>query len=99
MANTNTMKVLPLSIAPGDIVIQGGTRYAVVTDGKVDAVAQEKKTQSTRLLKAACSSCGYTVRVTKRWADKGLPPCPTCTTYDEGPDGRLTLKHLQTLSL
>lgn len=34
------------------------------------------KTQSTRMLKAACPHCGYTVRLTKKWADKGLPECP-----------------------
>jgi len=31
--------------------------------------------QTTRLLKATCPSCGYTVRVTKLWADRGLPRC------------------------
>ncbi len=35
------------------------------------------KTQSTRMLKAACPHCGYTVRLTKKWADIGLPTCPT----------------------
>lgn len=33
------------------------------------------KKQSTRLLKATCPCCGYTIRVTKVWADKGLPVC------------------------
>ena len=33
--------------------------------------------QSTRLLKAACDDCGYTVRVTKRWLlEAGAPLCP-----------------------
>jgi hypothetical protein len=31
--------------------------------------------QSTRMLKASCH-CGYTVRLTKKWADAGLPCCP-----------------------
>lgn len=34
------------------------------------------KKQTTRLLKAICPECGYTVRVTKKWADQGLPLCP-----------------------
>lgn len=34
-----------------------------------------KKKQGTRLLKAECSECGYTVRITKKWADAGLPYC------------------------
>jgi len=38
-------------------------------------VGANKKTQSTRMLKATCS-CGYTVRLTKKWADIGLPYCP-----------------------
>ena len=41
-------------------------------------VASEQKTQSTRLLKAACPVCKYPVRVTKKWADLGLPHCSTC---------------------
>ena len=34
------------------------------------------KKQSTRLLKAVCPSCGYTVRLTHKWASQGLPVCP-----------------------
>jgi hypothetical protein len=34
------------------------------------------KKQTTRLLKACCPSCGYTVRLTQKWADQGLPTCP-----------------------
>jgi hypothetical protein len=35
-----------------------------------------RKTQGTRMLKACCPSCGYTVRLTQKWADQGLPTCP-----------------------
>lgn len=35
-----------------------------------------KKVQTTRMLKAVCPSCGYTVRLTAKWADVGLPSCP-----------------------
>jgi SprT-like family len=34
------------------------------------------KKQSTRMLKAACPRCGYTVRLTAKWAGLGLPICP-----------------------
>lgn len=34
------------------------------------------KKQSTRMLKACCPSCGYTVRLTQKWADIGMPTCP-----------------------
>ena len=33
------------------------------------------KPQSTRMLKASCEDCGYVIRLTKTWADKGLPTC------------------------
>lgn len=35
----------------------------------------EVKTQPTRMLKAVCG-CGYTIRLTAKWAAKGLPTCP-----------------------
>jgi hypothetical protein len=34
------------------------------------------KKQSTRMLKAECPCCGYTVRLTAKWAAKGLAHCP-----------------------
>lgn len=37
---------------------------------------RDKKTQGTRLLKAMCPSCGYTIRLTQKWANEGLPTCP-----------------------
>jgi len=39
-------------------------------------VGHDRKKQSTRMLKAQCSKCGYTIRITKTWADQGLPLCP-----------------------
>jgi hypothetical protein len=40
-----------------------------------------RKTQGTRMLKASCPSCAYTVRLTAKWAfdtfgDPRLPVCP-----------------------
>ena len=32
--------------------------------------------QTTRLKKAVCSGCGYTVRVTNKWLEVGPPGCP-----------------------
>lgn len=32
--------------------------------------------QTTRLLKACCAECGYTVRVTQKWLEVGPPHCP-----------------------
>jgi hypothetical protein len=45
-----------------------------------------RKKQSTRMLKAVCSRCGYTVRLTSKWAymadgkTPNLPQCPTDPT-------------------
>lgn len=39
-------------------------------------ISKGEKKQSTRLLKAVCPTCGYTVRVTQKWADQGMPICP-----------------------
>jgi hypothetical protein len=35
------------------------------------------KKQTSRLLKAECGDCGYTVRVTKKWLEVGAPHCPS----------------------
>lgn len=36
-----------------------------------------KKAQTTRMLKAECPSCGYTVRLAKKWLEYAGPPfCP-----------------------
>ena len=42
-----------------------------------------KPKQSTRLLKACCVECGYTVRVSRKWFDVAPPICPdaTCRGY------------------
>lgn len=34
------------------------------------------KKQTTRMLKAACPECGYTVRLSQKWVDAGYPICP-----------------------
>lgn len=34
--------------------------------------------QGTRLLKATCGGCGYTVRLTRKWAEQCLPICGAC---------------------
>lgn len=34
-----------------------------------------KKTQSTRMLKVICDSCGYLLRTSRKWADLGVPTC------------------------
>jgi hypothetical protein len=36
-----------------------------------------RKKQGTRMMLALCPSCGFKVRLTQHWADKGLPTCGT----------------------
>ena len=33
-------------------------------------------TPTSRLLKATCPTCGYAVRITKKWANTARPACP-----------------------
>jgi hypothetical protein len=41
------------------------------------APATKEKKQSTRMLKAECPACGYTVRLAKKWVvEVGAPICP-----------------------
>lgn len=39
-----------------------------------------RKTQGTRMLKAECN-CGYTIRLTNKWAAQGLPTCVCGGTF------------------
>jgi hypothetical protein len=41
------------------------------------------KAQPTRLIKAGCAECGYVIRVTQKWIEKGLPICPMCNEVFE----------------
>lgn len=45
----------------------------------------ERKKPGSRLLKAVCEGCGYTVRVTRQWIDVAEPICPNteCDNYQE----------------
>lgn len=41
-----------------------------------DRASSAPKKQTSRLLKACCTDCGYTVRVTAKWLEVGKPHCP-----------------------
>ena len=42
-------------------------------------VCDSKKKQSTRLIKVACDSCGYTVRISRKWLDHtNATDCHAC---------------------
>lgn len=38
--------------------------------------SEEKKKQSTRMIKVVCPEDDYTLRTTQKWIDVGLPVCP-----------------------
>lgn len=49
--------------------------------------SNHKKKQSTRMLKASCE-CGYTIRLSKKWALSHGATCPQCGEMEiEGPEG------------
>lgn len=40
-----------------------------------ELMESDHKKDTTRLIKLICPDCGYTVRTTQKWIDKGLPYC------------------------
>ena len=44
--------------------------------GQLDATLSGRKKQTTRMLKASCPECGYTVRTTAKWIEVAVPTCP-----------------------
>lgn len=46
----------------------------------LDTMTTSRKKQSTRLLKAECAFCGYTVRGAMKWFALALPRCGLCET-------------------
>lgn len=42
------------------------------------------KTQTTRMRKAECPTCGYLVRTTQKWLDVAIPACPNPDCEDTG---------------
>ena len=61
---------------------------------KLSPLALRTKKQGTRLLKASCDGCGYTVRVTAKWLEIGAPICPTCgVAMDAGAENEPPEEH------
>ena len=51
--------------------------HGIYPHGSLEAAAEARKKQGTRLLKASCDDDGYTVRVTRKWVEQlGAPVCP-----------------------
>ena len=48
----------------------------------LDVSMMPHKKDGTRLQKVVCADCGYTIRTTKLWIEKGLPTCPCGTRME-----------------
>ncbi len=72
-----------------DPVSMGLDEHGGLSDNRWDSVIEElgfyphaaltvghRPVQTTRMLKAVCPHCGYTIRLTQKWAKLGLPTCP-----------------------
>ena len=79
MANkTEAMEVLAEMVINGSIIDGLGVYPHAALD------MSSRKTQGTRMLKASCPSCSYTVRLTAKWAfdSYGNPRLPVCPCGD-----------------
>jgi hypothetical protein len=83
--NAGAMLLLP-SASKGWKATQAGPDFATVFGPLIESLGDYphaqlsvsgKKTQATRMLKCYCPECGYTVRLTHKWAAVGMPICPT----------------------
>jgi hypothetical protein len=79
------MHLDPSPTVKGWKVTVGGASFIPTFGAIVDSLGEyphaaltmsNRKVQTTRMLKAVCPSCGYTVRLTAKWAALGLPSCP-----------------------
>lgn len=78
----------PTSTVPGDEVHAElkriESKLGKYPHSKLDFTKLDKKSQTTRLIKATCPDCGYNVRVTRKWLEEvGAPLCP-CTKKPMG---------------
>lgn len=63
--------------------------WATVTAATIGEYPHEKlipisaqKKQSNRQLKAKADCCGYVIRLTKKWAEVGMPSCPCGNEFE-----------------
>lgn len=60
----------------GGIKVRAAKKAPAELEGGGEIYTTAPPKQTTRLVKAACGECGYTVRVTQKWLDVGPPHCP-----------------------
>jgi hypothetical protein len=81
----DAMHLVPSAGKAGYKATTGGDAFKAAFSSIIDGLGDyphaqlsmaTRKTQTTRMLKACCPDCGYTVRLTHKWAAMGLPSCP-----------------------
>jgi hypothetical protein len=68
---------LDVDIAKMPVTVAAGTMAGGAVSATTIHFSSGPSTQSTRLVKCLCPECGYIVRTTKKWLDRGAPICPT----------------------
>lgn len=79
----DAMHLIP-SATKGYKATTGGDAFRAAFGAIIDGLGEyphaqlsmtTRKVQATRMLKAVCPTCGYTIRLTQKWAAMGLPTC------------------------
>ena len=86
----DAMHLIPAAGKAGYKATTGGDAfkqaYGAIIDGlglypHAQLSMTSRKKQDTRMFKAICPTCNYTIRLSKKWADKGLPTCIDGDTF------------------
>jgi hypothetical protein len=80
----DAMHLIPAAGKAGYKATTGGDAFKQAFGAIIDGLGEyphaelsmsTRKVQATRMLKAVCPACGYTIRLTAKWAARGLPIC------------------------
>jgi len=77
---TSTYATAPLQERLNAMVVKLG-KYP---HGSLDKMTNNRKKQTTRLIKAHCLTCTYTIRASMTWLLVGVPQCPNPEGTDQG---------------
>jgi hypothetical protein len=80
----DAMHLLPSAGKAGYKATTGGDVFKAAFSDIIDSLGayphgaltvSNRKVQTTRMLKAVCPCCGYSIRLSAKWAAQGLPSC------------------------
>jgi hypothetical protein len=76
--SADAMHLIPSAGKAGYKATTGGDSLGAYPHGAL--TVSNRKVQTTRMLKAVCPCCDYSVRLSAKWAAQGLPLCsnPDC---------------------